>query len=113
MLSARFLAAAPLRQALHQQQRRLMMTDTVSNLTPTQLEARGGGGPLSNVVNVSIFPPQLKESIRRFADEQLAPHAAAIDRDNGWTGLRVSGREGDGVTGGTGRHIGRSTGETR
>eukprot|EP00730_Choanoeca_flexa_P019011 TRINITY_DN9273_c0_g1_i1.p1 TRINITY_DN9273_c0_g1~~TRINITY_DN9273_c0_g1_i1.p1 ORF type:complete len:411 (+),score=136.51 TRINITY_DN9273_c0_g1_i1:894-2126(+) len=47
---------------------RTMFTDTVSVLSDTQRE--------------------LQESIRSFADAELAPHAAAIDADNGWDNLR-------------------------
>lgn len=43
-------------------------TDTVTNLTDTQEE--------------------LRDSIYRFTVDELGPHAAAIDRDNGWDGLR-------------------------
>lgn len=43
-------------------------SDTVSNLTETQIE--------------------LKESVSKFAQTELAPFAGDIDRDNGWEGLR-------------------------
>lgn len=47
---------------------RTMMTDTVSNLSDDQLE--------------------LKETIRRFCADELAPYAEAIDKDNGWADQR-------------------------
>lgn len=30
----------------------------------------------------------LRQSIRTFAEKELAPYAQAIDKDNGWSGLR-------------------------
>eukprot|EP01147_Barroeca_monosierra_P008438 gene8438-10223_t len=47
---------------------RTMMTDTVSDLSDTQLE--------------------LKDTIHKFAQQELAPYAQDIDKDNGWVNLR-------------------------
>ena len=36
----------------------------------------------------SFRPPQLQDSIRKFADARLAPHAARIDADNNFPEIR-------------------------
>lgn len=43
--------------------------------------------PLSFLL--TLFVSQLKESVRRFCADELAPYAAEIDRNNGWDKLRV------------------------
>jgi isovaleryl-CoA dehydrogenase len=60
--------AAPAVGAACVRARRTIMTDALSGLNEEQL--------------------QLRDTVHKFAQEELAPHAAQIDKDNNWPELR-------------------------
>ena len=45
-------------------------------------------GAIAHFLPASFRPPQLQDSIRKFADARLAPHAARIDADNNFPEIR-------------------------